>query len=678
MADYAASLSNDGLLTCSWSSIYQFGTGSYSFGAWVQAQGTEGGTLISTFSPAPSSAYIAGWLVTILPAGDGGVSFLRESQGSYEIATIDATILDGCWHHVAAVYDSSNLGMTIYVDGQPYEVTWSWNQDGPGVLPLNVSNLADLYFGSAGDWNKQYADLNGLLNEVTLWNVALTAEQVAQLLTCSIDTSAPSLIGYWTLNNTLDDSSSIGNGATTSGTVPFVQTFDADLCYGPSKYCLTAMINDGSGASSVVTRAQQFLVYPETPMLLASVTSDFLSLDVPANLTVSLVAVEEPDTYSFGKEKLNTDSAYVGVSNETAWMFVILNPIPGPWEIGIEAPGNVAFALSVQAIPNNDLSTAMQSALEPVYGTRVADTDVSFLSVWGWVAVGAAAIAGAVFIVATVGTGAPAVATALLAIGGAGTFGAAGYHVVRAATDYLKAQKNYPQNVPQAAANMAGLNPSPTPWPVFLLVDTAYDDATKALLQQRRDQFYGLLLTEQVTCIFLQEVDANSSMVIGTLAQQSPNVTYCSASSHGRPTYLTGYMDQSRILEVGKIEPAVANIIFHFLACNTGKECGPAIVKAGGAAFVGYKERFIYVIEAGKRMLEPDIQFDLEMMTKGRTVGEALEAMVDKYQDVIADYRQNGYITRAADLQTDLDRLVGPNYPVGITGYGDPAAKARK
>jgi YVTN family beta-propeller protein len=79
------------------------------------------------------------------------------------------TVTTGVWHHVAAVYDGTTI--SVYLDGQ---------MDGSApttVVPSNGST--SLKFGARGD--DANTRLNGLIDDVKIFNRALTAMEIQSL-----------------------------------------------------------------------------------------------------------------------------------------------------------------------------------------------------------------------------------------------------------------------------------------------------------------------------------------------------------------------------------------------------------------------------------------------------------------------------------------------------------------
>ena len=121
------------------------------------------------------------------------------------------------WHHIAATYDGQT--MKIYTDG----VLDNMQQNVVGSLPISD---AKTYFGDpigGGGLSKSIFD------NFSVWDVALTQEQIQSFMNCPPIGSETSLVGFWNFEegegNTVFDLSGNGNdgiinGASFSSNVP--------------------------------------------------------------------------------------------------------------------------------------------------------------------------------------------------------------------------------------------------------------------------------------------------------------------------------------------------------------------------------------------------------------------------------------------------------------------------
>ncbi len=137
-----------------------------------------------------SAITVEGWLsVPTAPSGDSK-EIVSAKAGAYELfydhnpwggatfvvykPALDNTptytgITATYWHHIAGVYDGANL--YFYVDGVEIR-----KKPSTGTITINGNKLG---IGAYGDGTT--ANFNGLIDEVAIWNRALTPSEVTQL-----------------------------------------------------------------------------------------------------------------------------------------------------------------------------------------------------------------------------------------------------------------------------------------------------------------------------------------------------------------------------------------------------------------------------------------------------------------------------------------------------------------
>jgi len=95
---------------------------------------------------------------------------------------------DGQWHHIAGVYDGTDNRIFLYVDGV---------EDVNQVTSGSIStNSAPVYIGENSEQRGRY--FNGAIDQVRIYNKALTAPEIATIFGGSAPTS--DLVGYWSMD----------------------------------------------------------------------------------------------------------------------------------------------------------------------------------------------------------------------------------------------------------------------------------------------------------------------------------------------------------------------------------------------------------------------------------------------------------------------------------------------
>ncbi len=125
------------------------------------------------------------------------------------------------WFHVAAVADQA--GLRLYLNGDELgQAAWTdplWGEGGdnivqasqPGARPVPVPNGERNYVGRSNWPNDR--DFHGQLDEVRVWNVGRTAEQIRENISRKLTGTEPGLVGLWNF----DDPANPGRDASPGG-----------------------------------------------------------------------------------------------------------------------------------------------------------------------------------------------------------------------------------------------------------------------------------------------------------------------------------------------------------------------------------------------------------------------------------------------------------------------------
>ncbi|MDU6684211.1 MAG: LamG-like jellyroll fold domain-containing protein [Enterobacteriaceae bacterium] len=203
---YALNLvGNPSYLSAPNSTVYNFGTGDFTLQCWVKTRAS--GTVISR-KATEGGAGNGGFLLVIKP---GGLIKLATDNGFgfYEINTVATHISDGNWHFLTGVRQNNQL--SVYVDGTLVSSSPKNNI----TPPVNVNNGLPLYIGAAAQRQEQYNQFNGELDEVRVWNIALSAAQISTQMNQPLTGTEPGLVTYYTFDgqNATDQSPSHNNAS---------------------------------------------------------------------------------------------------------------------------------------------------------------------------------------------------------------------------------------------------------------------------------------------------------------------------------------------------------------------------------------------------------------------------------------------------------------------------------
>lgn len=113
-----------------------------------------------------------------------------ESGGNYAAITSPNAINDNKWHHIALV--RAGVNVIMYIDGANVGSVST-----PNIINLN--NAANLYIGANGACPGR-PNFSGVIDEVRIWGIARTAEQLNAYKGCEINFNSAGLIAYYPCN----------------------------------------------------------------------------------------------------------------------------------------------------------------------------------------------------------------------------------------------------------------------------------------------------------------------------------------------------------------------------------------------------------------------------------------------------------------------------------------------
>jgi hypothetical protein len=147
-------------------------TGSLTITAWVNGTSYAGDNVVlSKWAAAGNRSYDL--RISVTDCGAADVEFLLSDDGSSPETLCGTTAIGtGGWHFIAAVYDPSTPAMKIYVDG-------ALNGTNTVNPPLSLYNgTQNVNMGRKSDASGYF---NGALDDVRIYNRALSASEIAQI-----------------------------------------------------------------------------------------------------------------------------------------------------------------------------------------------------------------------------------------------------------------------------------------------------------------------------------------------------------------------------------------------------------------------------------------------------------------------------------------------------------------
>jgi Concanavalin A-like lectin/glucanases superfamily/Secretion system C-terminal sorting domain/Low-density lipoprotein receptor repeat class B len=244
------------------------------------------------------------------------------------LSNVDMTgvtnVNDGRWHFFAAVYDGSSK--TLYVDGKVDATS--------AVTGTLSSSTYPVYFGDNAGFTGRY--FNGDMDEIRIWNIARTENQVRNDMFTTIGAVQPGLLGYWQFNegsgSVVADTVS-GNNGTISGTDNWVTSTAPVGQYGSYDADAAADSVGPAGANISVT----ILSHPDSLDFIGayaygSPSTSITSEAFPAGITSRSSLVW--GLYGYGQDTAVYSLSYsgiAGITNESTLHLLSRSAADIPW-----------------------------------------------------------------------------------------------------------------------------------------------------------------------------------------------------------------------------------------------------------------------------------------------------------------------------------------------------------
>ncbi|HPF41639.1 MAG TPA: LamG domain-containing protein, partial [Phycisphaerae bacterium] len=157
--------------------------------AWIRPD-SAGSTHSRIVRHAPFNG--AGYILSFQQNSNARIQF-RIGNGSLGSAfptdTVPTSTYFGSWHHVAGVYSASGNFVRVFVDGVLKDEVAA-----VGPLGLSVSDLSIGNYLSGGE------RFDGLIDDVRIWNIARSRDQLVDTMFRPLMGNEPGLVGCWRFN----------------------------------------------------------------------------------------------------------------------------------------------------------------------------------------------------------------------------------------------------------------------------------------------------------------------------------------------------------------------------------------------------------------------------------------------------------------------------------------------
>ncbi len=179
----------------------------FTFSAWIKTAGpadeNEDMVIMSIADPTYASKYY-GICIRNYSSSYKPVIVARDG-GSERVKSFNQNLADDTWHQVVGVFSSSG-SRKLYIDG---------NYTGQSSSEVTfIDNAINTNIGRWGD-NTPNEYFNGLIDNVHIWNKALSDEEILNYYNSLPVGNEPNLVGIWNFNE--GSGTSIANNANTGG-----------------------------------------------------------------------------------------------------------------------------------------------------------------------------------------------------------------------------------------------------------------------------------------------------------------------------------------------------------------------------------------------------------------------------------------------------------------------------
>jgi len=160
--------------------------GSYTKEVWIKLQTIDPGTH-NIISENNSALYISA----------NGYLAAGHNPGYNNVSDPDQ-LATGVWYHVAVTFDASTGRMRLYKNGAKIDSSIA-----PAYTNTAESRLGSIYTGSDGYF------FEGNMDEVRIWNVVRTPEEIAADYLCNIIPGTTGLLAYYDFNDGIPDGNNV-------------------------------------------------------------------------------------------------------------------------------------------------------------------------------------------------------------------------------------------------------------------------------------------------------------------------------------------------------------------------------------------------------------------------------------------------------------------------------------
>ncbi|MBW8049395.1 MAG: PKD domain-containing protein [Cytophagales bacterium] len=168
--------------------VYDLGTGDFTLEAWIKADPVQDfyPQILSNRNPTPG--FPDEYTGFLLGLNTLGAPYMRLADVNYFITSQD--VRDNTCHHIASVRSIDDT-LKIYIDGQLAASTYA------GIQDITTNDSLLIGWDDPAAWSTPF---HGYIQEVRIWNIARTQQEIQDNMDKLLCDSLTGLIGYWRLN----------------------------------------------------------------------------------------------------------------------------------------------------------------------------------------------------------------------------------------------------------------------------------------------------------------------------------------------------------------------------------------------------------------------------------------------------------------------------------------------
>lgn len=297
-------------------------TGSVSIDAWVKLTGNVGVgndcCIISRGNRAALGTFAYSFDFQH-PAGNNILAFNITDGTNNDSTQISAgNITANVWHHIAFVFNAGAKTVQAYVDGATYGTAQTTVSGA-----INSGSFVEYVGGENITTVQQF--MNGEMNDVRVWNTALSSGQVSALYTSPCAVTTTNCVAWWAFDNAYTDSIN-GNTLTGSGTPTFTTDTSYICVYTSAKsdsIMNGASRTDSIARSTVAIRAASLSIMNSASRLITMTKgvgrqlSD--SLMNASSRLVTMVSLLNGAIDRWARQTKNTSAFANGAKDSSSW-----------------------------------------------------------------------------------------------------------------------------------------------------------------------------------------------------------------------------------------------------------------------------------------------------------------------------------------------------------------------